>query len=201
MKLSSIQGGVFLCLAGFASVAWSNGGNTTLIQHVDNSTTVGTKSFSNNSGRIAINQAAGGSNHQTNSHAIGDRVVILSDQKNPYLSLAEPSNGQNLSYIEALAFENAQGLISVNQVSGQGNIQANLGAIALQSVIGLGLDDSALDNIASPTVLPLDHKDSNLSVIAPNSFENAQGIVQINQISGDGNSAINQFSLQLPRGN
>ncbi|GIU06667.1 MULTISPECIES: hypothetical protein [unclassified Shewanella] len=201
MKLSGVQAGLLFCLVGFSAVAWADSGDNTLIQHVDNRTTVGTKSFSNNSGRIAINQAAGGSNLQTNSHAIGERVIILSDQKNPYLPLAKGSNGQNLSYIEALAFENAQGLISVNQVSGQGNIQANLGAIALQSVIGLGLDDNALDNIASPTALPLEHQDTNLTVIAANSFENAQGIVQINQISGDGNSAINQFSLQLPSGN
>ncbi|GIU50538.1 hypothetical protein TUM4438_36870 [Shewanella sairae] len=201
MKLSNVQKYLCLSLAGFSFVVWSNGNESTRIQHVDNNSTVGNQTFSNNSGRIAINQAAGDSNLQSNSHAIADQVVILSNQKNPYLNLTGSSTGHNLSYIEELAFENAQGLISVNQVSGQGNIQANLGAIALQSVIGLGLEDSALDSIVSPTALPLERNDTNHAVIALDSFENAQGIVQINQISGDGNSAINQFSLQLPSGN
>lgn len=190
-----------MSLAGFSFVVYSNNDDSQLIQHVDNHATVGTKSFSNNSGRIAINQAAGNRNLQSNSHAIADQVIILSDQQNPYLKQLGSNTAYNLTHIEDLAFENAQGLISVNQVSGQGNIQANLGAIALQSVIGLGLDDSALNNIVSPTALPLERNDTNHAVIAPDSFENAQGIVQINQVSGDGNSAINQFSLQLPSGN
>lgn len=201
MTLSNVPMYLCLSLAGFSSVVWSDNDASTLSQHIDNRSTVGTKSFSNNSGRIAINQAAGDSNLQTNSHAIADQVIILSDQQNPYLKLLDGHTANNLTHIEELAFENAQGLVSINQASGQGNIQANLGAIALQSVIGLGLDDSALDNIVSPTALPLERNDTNHAVIAPDSFENAQGIVQINQVSGDGNSAINQFSLQLPSGN
>lgn len=201
MKLSHLQVYFCLSLVVFSSVVWSDNDESARNQHTDNLSAVGTKSFSNNSGRIAINQAAGDSNLQSNSHAIADQVIILSDQQNPYLKLLNGNTANNLTHIEELAFENAQGLVSVNQVSGQGNIQANLGAIALQSVIGLGLDDSALDNIVSPTAMPLEHNDTNHAVIAPDSFENAQGIVQINQVSGDGNSAINQFSLQLPSGN
>ncbi|MCK8044901.1 hypothetical protein MSG37_08385 [Shewanella sp. 1CM18E] len=201
MKLSNVPMYLCLSLVGFSSAVWSDSDASTLTHHIDNRSTVGTKSFSNNTGRIAINQAAGDSNLQSNSHAIADQVIILSDQQNPYLKLLDDHTAYNLTHIEELAFENAQGLVSINQVSGQGNIQANLGAIALQSVIGLGLDDNALDNIVSPTALPLERNDTNHAVIAPDSFENAQGIVQINQVSGDGNSAINQFSLQLPSGN
>ncbi|WP_259650870.1 2-oxo acid dehydrogenase subunit E2, partial [Shewanella sp. MBTL60-112-B1] len=66
------------------------------------------------------------------------------------------------------------GSISISNIGALGGTVATPiinkpeGAIALQSVIGLGLDDNALDNIASPTALPLEHQDTNLTVIAAN---------------------------------
>lgn len=162
---------------------------------------VAPQAFFNVQGRVAINQSAGEINLQTNSHAIGGQVVILSHQKNPYIADSTYGDAINQTSIEELAFENSQGLISINQVSGQGNMQANLGAIGLQAVVGLGLDDKSLENVTSLSALPMGHLDNHQSFIAPDSFENVQGIVQINQISGDGNTAINQFSLQLPSGN
>ncbi|MCL1057421.1 hypothetical protein L2729_05355 [Shewanella gelidimarina] len=171
--------------------------------NVHNTSSIESQSFLNVSGRLGLNQSAGDYNLQTNSHAFGSHVVIVSDQKNPYLNSTSNKAAYNVTAIEELAFEGAQGLISINQVSGQGNIQANLGAIALQSISGLGIEDSALDSVASPTnVIPVfGSNGNNVSSIANDSFVNAQGIIQINQISGDGNSAINQFSLQLPSGN
>ena len=166
-----------------------------------NTAIIAPQAFLNAQGRVAINQSAGVQNSQTNSHAIGGQVVILSNQKNPYIADSTYGDAINQTSIEELAFENSQGLISINQVSGQGNIQANLGAIALQSVVGFGLDDKSLESVTSPSALPIGHLENNQSFIAPDSFENVQGIVQINQISGDGNTAINQFSLQLPSGN
>jgi len=182
----------------FPSFSWAS--DITEVS-VHNTSSIESQTFLNVSGRLGLNQSAGDHNLQTNSHAVGSYVVIVSDQKNPYLDSTSNEAAYNVTTIEELAFEGAQGLISINQVSGQGNIQANLGAIALQSISGLGIDDSALDNVASPTnVAPL-FGSNNVSRIANDSFLNAQGIIQINQISGDGNSAINQFSLQLPSGN
>ncbi len=201
MKQRYIQKWLCLSLASFSSVVWSGDGDSTLVIHVENSSKITPQSFSNASGRIAINQAAGSDNLQTNSHGIGGVVIITSQQTNPYLALSTSPSEQNLTEIESLAFENAQGLISTNQVSGQGNIQANLGAIALQSIVASGLDDSALGHVAGSPNPPQSSQNSDTVFMAVDSFKNAQGIVQVNQVSGDGNSAINQFSLQLPSGN
>lgn len=169
--------------------------------HVHNSASIAPKAFNNTSGRLGINQSAGDRNLQTNSHAMGDHVVIRSDQINPYLDLSLSDPEYNVTIIEEFAFEGAQGLISINQVSGHANVQANLGAIAMQSISGLGVEDSALDNVTSPTNSTPLFGNNDVTHIANDSFSNVQGIVQINQVSGDGNSAINQFSLQLPSGN
>ena len=113
----------------------------------------------------------------------------------------------NSSVIESQAFVGAQGLIGINQVSGSGNTQANLGTIELATVNGLGLNalglsDSALTQVSSsPSPISVGQQASNSTDIALDSFSEVQGIVQLNQISGDGNTAINRFSLQLSSGN
>jgi hypothetical protein len=162
-------------------------------------------------GRAAINQAAGDHNLQSNSHVLGQSTSLHSLQKHnvqPLVSFVTRSDLQaqleddelHLSVIDSQAFAHFQGLVSVNQVSGQGNIQTNLGSIALASIAGLGLSDDALTQVSSQ-IAPSFHPSQYHVDIAPDSFLEAQGVVQINQISGDSNIAVNQFSLQLPSGN
>ena len=67
--------------------------------------------------------------------------------------------------------------------------------------MGQGLNDEALTQVTSqmaPSSYQLSYYQAD---IAPDSFLDAQGVMQVNQISGDNNVAINQFSLQLPSGN
>jgi hypothetical protein len=163
-------------------------------------------------GRAAINQASGDHNIQSNSHAFGQNTSIESIQQNdlhPLTSLfsnaadlqAMPDDNElHLSFIDSQAFANFQGLVSINQVSGQNNIQTNLGSIALASIAGLGLSDDALTQVSSQSV-PSFQTSQYRAEIAPDGFLDVQGVMQVNQISGDGNIAVNQFSLQLPSGN
>jgi hypothetical protein len=161
-------------------------------------------------GRAAINQASGDHNIQSNSHAFGQNTSIESIQQNDQHPLASFANAADLqamqddelhlSFIDSQAFANFQGLASINQVSGQNNIQTNLGSIALASIAGLGLSDDALTQVSSQSV-PSFQTSQYRAEIAPDSFLDAQGVMQVNQISGDGNIAVNQFSLQLPSGN
>lgn len=159
-------------------------------------------------GVATINQAAGNNNIQSNSHVLGTSTSISSMDYINQLRQSTPNanelNERKESLIESQAFANFQGLMSVNQVSGTQNIQANLGSIAvdsaLDSIVGLGLSDEALVQVSSE--LAPSYQVSNYQTdIAPDSLLNAQGVIQINQISGDNNIAINQFSLQLPSGN
>ncbi|MCL1113454.1 hypothetical protein L2703_07555 [Shewanella basaltis] len=173
----------------------------------DDSSLIGSHVVQSAAGRVSINQAAGHFNIQSNSHALGQRTEINTinyTHLSQSTSLLEDGQALN-SVIESKAFTQFQGLASVNQVSGELNMQANIGTIAmdstLETIMGQGLSDSALTHVASrasPSTYQVSHYQAE---IAPDSFLDAQGVMQINQISGDKNIAINQFSLQLPSGN
>lgn len=158
-------------------------------------------------GRASINQAAGDFNIQSNSHTLGQSTVIKTVNYNvlPSSGSTVEANRQLVAVIDSQAFALFQGLVSVNQVSGEFNIQANIGSIAmdstLETIMGQGLSDSALTQVSSQLTLSTNQLSHYQAEIAPDSFLDAQGVMQINQISGDKNIAINQFSLQLPSGN
>jgi hypothetical protein len=174
--------------------------------YADDSTVIGSHVMQG-AGRASINQAAGDFNIQSNSHALGQRTSIQTINYNqlPQSTSLSEFNKQLTAVIDSQAFAQFQGLASINQVSGEQNIQANIGSIAmdstLETIIGQGLNDEALTQVSSqlaPSSYQLSHYQAD---IAPDSFLDAQGVMQINQISGDNNVAINQFSLQLPSGN
>ncbi|MGL4614713.1 MAG: hypothetical protein ACRCVV_12610 [Shewanella sp.] len=164
------------------------------------------QAFSQVRGRLGVNQAAGELNTQTNSHAIGHsasvQVTILptSELQNQLSTL---SNSPRLTHskIDSLSFANVEGLLSVNQVSGQGNAQANLGVIALNPSAQVMTDAQMLE-VNSALPLPQANVASLTSItdIGRDSLFQARGMVQINQISGSNNAAVNQFSLQFSSG-
>ncbi|QDE29962.1 MULTISPECIES: hypothetical protein [Shewanella] len=174
--------------------------------YADDSTVIGSHVMQG-AGRASINQAAGDFNIQSNSHALGQRTSIKTID---YSQLTQPrllpeSTKQLTAVIDSQAFAQFQGLASINQVSGEQNIQANIGSIAmdstLETIMGQGLNDEALTQV-SGQMTPASYQSSYYQAdIAPDSFLDAQGVMQVNQISGDNNVAINQFSLQLPSGN
>ncbi|WP_434952925.1 hypothetical protein ACRWQL_07435 [Shewanella sp. HL-SH4] len=174
--------------------------------YADDSSVIGSHVMQG-AGRASINQAAGDFNIQSNSHAIGYTASIqtINYSHLPQSALPPETNKQRMAVIDSQAFALFQGLASINQVSGERNMQANIGSIAmdstLETIMGHGLDDEALTQVSSqlaPSSYQLSHYQAE---IAPDSFLDAQGVMQVNQISGDNNIAINQFSLQLPSGN
>ncbi|UJF21783.1 hypothetical protein [Shewanella sp. OMA3-2] len=174
--------------------------------YADDSSVIGSNVVQG-AGRASINQAAGDFNIQSNSHAIGYTASIQTINESHLLQpvLSPEVNKQHIAVIDSQAFALFQGLASINQVSGEQNMQANIGSIAmdstLETIMGQGLGDEALTLVSSqlaPSSYQLSHYQAE---IAPDSFLDAQGVMQVNQISGDNNIAINQFSLQLPSGN
>ncbi|MBN3855533.1 MULTISPECIES: hypothetical protein [unclassified Paraburkholderia] len=97
---------------------------------------IGSGAFSNTSGAMMVNQAAGVGNIQRNSAQIGTGalgVAMLSDGE---LSAVTAQNGNKGSQagqaggirevrIDGAAFRNATGLVQVNQTAGAGNATAN----------------------------------------------------------------------------
>lgn len=168
----------------------------------DQQSTITTGAFQGSQGNAAINQAAGDHNLQANSHAIGNTVSLLHHQES-HPVLTSDHDSTSSSQIESQAFADFVGQLSVNQVSGTGNIQANLGTVAFTSQDHFSLSDDALTQVAGSgsAQLPSVQNGQHKSEIALDSFSGAQGAVQANQISGDQNIAINQFSLQYPNGN
>ena len=177
---------------------------STSVIAAENNSAITQDSFLGSRGRIAINQATGDQNLQSNIHVIGPRVSLENKQEiTSAKKYQKDESSMASSIIENKAFAEAQGMISINQVAGSGNIQANLGAIAFTSKGGMTLTDDALGlvSVSDPAALPTDQSGNNQAEISRGNFVNSRGVVQINQISGDSNVTTNQFSLQFPGGN
>ena len=167
-------------------------------------------------GRIAVNQAAGAGNAQVNLGAIassdgGQGVVGVQALQRPRAGVRERDAAAR---IHDRAFASSQGVLSVNQVAGSGNAQANLFMVGQgpQGVVAAGahgatgitgIDDAALADVAGDATTPegaVAPSWRREAVIADDAFRGSQGVVQVNQTAGVGNSSTNAIVLQLPGG-
>lgn len=105
------------------------------------------------------------------------------------------------SIIEGDAFVNGTGIMAINEVAGVGNAQAN----SVQMVVGAirPVSNSVLSqNITNSTKqVPTSTPNSlNNVVVSSTAFKGAEGIAQINQVSGSGNTSANSFALGIAPG-
>lgn len=164
-------------------------------------------------GRIAVNQAAGTGNAQVNLGALassdgGLGIVGVHALQRPG---AGPRERDAAALIQDGAFSGSHGVVSVNQVAGSGNAQANLfmvgqgpqGLVAAGTHGITGIDDAALADVAGDATTPegaVAPSWRREAVIADDAFRGSQGVVQVNQTAGVGNSSTNAIVLQLPGG-
>lgn len=159
-------------------------------------------------GRVALNQAAGSGNTQANLAALalpadghGGAAVRVRQQ---------PASGARdraaSAQLQGGAFTGSRGLLSINQIAGSGNAQANLFVVGRQTaataVLVAGVDDAALAAIAAEPgtgdrAAPAALRDAR---IGDDAFRGSQGVVQLNQTAGVGNLSTNAIVLQLPGG-
>jgi hypothetical protein len=179
-------------------------------------TTIGEDALSSLSGISAINMSAGDSNLQQNSAAIAvssnggfSASQITPSQKNQLNSTVLKSGTSQSLKGEILsgAFADGVGIVMLNQSSGSGNSQFNGAAIAVGapgSFAAIELGDMELASQRS--VVDMDSQSQLISnqeegtmeaVLADDAFRNAQGIVQINQVVGNGNRTVNALSMSL----
>jgi hypothetical protein len=166
-------------------------------------------------GRVAVNIAAGAGNAQANLAAIAfsDGGLAIPDAR----VLQRPQSGGREAHararIERGAFGGGDGLLSLNQVAGSGNAQANvfvlgnvpldLDATALPGAVPAPVGDAALaatQGDANPSDLQHVPAWRREAVIADDAFRGRQGVVQVNQTAGVGNNSANAIVIQLPGG-
>lgn len=156
-------------------------------------------SLSNVSGVIGVNIAAGDNNAQANirSITVGKNVQALSSSQIKTFALSD-NDAASVS-IEANALTNARGLVSVNQAAGSGNIQINDIAIALGENIQINSESLLMVRIPQAAAQENnDQQTANKKVsLDSSSLKGASGAIQLNQIAGHGNIAVNRVSMPL----
>ena len=207
MKLAATALSILLLVSG---PAWASD-DTPLDQAVSDGAAV-----SGAQGRIAVNQAAGTGNAQANLGALatsdgGLGLVGVHAAQKPGATAPALRERDAAARIQHGAFSGSQGVLSVNQIAGSGNAQANLFMVGQgpQGVVAAGvhgisgIDDAALADVAGDAnttegaVVPSWRREA---VIADDAFRGSQGVVQVNQTAGVGNSSTNAIVLQLPGG-
>ena len=102
--------------------------------------------------------------------------------------------------IEGNSFSNASGMLAINQISGFANSQANSATITI-GIQGEQIADSVLagtaPNTAGPVTLEKNSKSRRDVSINETAFQNASGVVQLNQTAGSHNDSANNFTLRF----
>ena len=213
--IALLAGTALACLANSAAGEDDLGHLETVSQ-----STIAASALSGLSGVSTINVSAGDGNIQQNSAAIavaengGLSAATINPSQNNQLNNAYQSHAQEFvtshdltAEILSDAFAAGLGMMMVNQSSGSGNSQLNGVAIAIGapgSVAAVELDDRQLAAQASMAgnnlAERLEGSGESLSMeayLAEDSFHDARGIVQINQVVGNGNRTINALSMTL----
>jgi hypothetical protein len=167
---------------------------------------IGANALSNVRGRMAVNEAAGDSNLQSNAAALAAGVGANAARGGVTQStFANRSGAPGVASaaIGAGAFANASGLLSINQTSGLANAQSNTAALGLGAGVEVVADSTLATTIsnAGPALAGTGNKTRQQSVsISDTAFEGARGLVQVNQSAGSGNATANNFALSVQMG-
>lgn len=167
----------------------------------DNVTAIDGNAFGFAQGNVQLNLAAGDGNEQANAASLAaGRNARASTSIQQLGAGVSGSNGQYSATIGGNAFGNASGLISVNEVSGTDNLQANSIAIG----IGPGAQALSGNNLSQVTggagQTPTGSSSNDRVAIGGNAFAHANGLVQLNQTAGSGNASANRFALEINLG-
>ncbi|WP_417618200.1 hypothetical protein [Oceanisphaera sp.] len=173
--------------------------NVMAAAHHQDVSTIAPGTINDVSGVIGINMAAGDNNAQANLRSITIGENAQAAHRSRMTVTASPDDSAASASIAANTLNNARGLISVNQVAGSGNIQLNDIAIALGASTQISSDSLLMVRLPEAGASTDEDKlASNKTVyLDTNSLNGAAGAIQINQIAGHGNIAINRVSMPL----
>ena len=160
-------------------------------------------------GAIAVNLAAGDSNLQSNAMAlaIGPVANIQIEQHQRITSLTASVPDVMVADISGNALSGARGLIAINQASGVGNREANAIAVAV-SLAQQGIEEQSsnawlaglgtqTDGATGDRPQANPSSSSRSASVAGTALRGAEGVVQLNQIAGVGNTAGNRLLITV----
>jgi len=169
--------------------------------------TISGNAMSGTRGRLAVNQAAGDVNQQVNAAAIAVNPDGLAMARTDISQQIQPGQANPPAFastrIEGTAFSNAVGLISINQTAGVANAQQNTAAVSIGQFGGwqaTELDESNLAHTTASTGTPEETETVSEVAIGPDAFQAARGVIQVNQVAGNGNATANRIYLHLNTG-
>ncbi len=167
------------------------------------------ESFDAAHGLMSINQEVGSLNNQANVRAV--TLGTAADQTQLQEIVVETRLVDNRITVTDIArdntvmnsFDNATGLVGVNQSAGNLNQQANVLALGiaddprtLSPLNTIALDEQVANNSLT-TVRQADGLQRPRGDFVTDSFTNFRGIAQIGQASGDGNIARNALAMSV----
>lgn len=167
------------------------------------------RALSNTSGVIAVNQAAGDLNLQANvsSMAVGEKAdaSVSANQFQRNNTFDVPLHAS--AVLGGQALNGSSGMASINQVSGSGNAEVNSVVAALAQQ---GIRETTEEALASTgSVASAGGQESSRDVMSPGTRKvgveatallGFDGILQLNQIAGSGNTTGNQLAISVQTG-
>lgn len=163
----------------------------------ENRVDLGSQALSNIRGAMGVNMVAGNNNQQGNLAAIalsGPAIVQFSQQNQSTINL----NGNQSVAILGSALSQSQGLIGINQGAGEANQQLNAFALSLDdSGIGVVTDINLSTSVAKTPSGKVPPNTTTSIYLDDNALTGSKGVIQVNQVTGQGNQAVNMVSLPL----
>lgn len=168
-----------------------------------NDAAISNSALSHVNGIVGVNQAAGDFNLQANSRAIAISETGQATADIEQLSSLAGGSAADVSSttITDKAFQNAAGLLSINQASGSGNLESN--SIVISTNIQQGelsddlLSQASLDVSVSSDKDERSSSDTLRSVsVDETAFRGVRGVLQLNQVAGMQNVTRNRVFMQ-----
>ncbi|EOD54584.1 hypothetical protein G113_13584 [Aeromonas molluscorum 848] len=141
---------------------------------------------------------SGSNNQQGNLAAIaisGPAIIQFSQQTEAVSAL----NGSQRVAIYDSALTQNKGLIGINQGAGEANQQVNAFALSLGDDSGIGAvtDINLSTSVAKLPTGKAPANSTNSIYLDGNALAGSKGVIQVNQVTGQGNQAVNMVSLPL----
>jgi len=163
----------------------------------ENRVDLGSQALSNIRGAMGVNMVAGNNNQQGNLAAIalsGPAIVQFSQQNQSTTNL----NGNQSVAILGSALSQSKGLVGINQGAGEANQQLNAFALSLDdSGIGVVTDINLSTSVAKTPSGKVPPNTTTSIYLDDNALTGSKGVIQVNQVTGQGNQAVNMVSLPL----
>ncbi len=182
---------IYIALAAFPFLAFAT------LSMAQNRVDLGAQALSNIRGSMGVNMVAGNNNQQGNlaAIAISGPAVIQFGQLNQ--STTNLNGSQSVAILGSALSQN-RGLVGINQGAGEGNQQLNAFALSLDdSGLGVVTDINLSSSVAkTPGGKPPANTTTSI-YLDDTALTGSKGVIQVNQVTGQGNQSVNMVSLPL----